>query len=177
MTGGLFERALGEVAFAALPAPVRRLHRGGAFAGEAWIEGAEGWMGASVARIAGLPRPGAAVPVRLVIAADVTGETWIRDFDTHRFASRLMPSAHPGCVVEKVGPLAVTSVVEASTEGTRQRVQGWHCLGIPLPGWLAPRAAAVEGVDTAGRYTFDVALTLPLGLGRITRYRGWLTPA
>jgi len=49
-------------------------------------------------------------------------------------------------------------------------------LGVPLPLILAPLGDAVESEDDAGRFRFDVTVRLPLGLGRVVQYRGWLVP-
>jgi hypothetical protein len=45
-----------------------------------------------------------------------------------------------------------------------------------MPRFLAPRSVAYEGEDEEGRYTFDAPIALPL-IGRLTHYRGFLTPA
>ena len=42
---------------------------------------------------------------------------------------------------------------------------------------LPPQCPTCDAiVDEAGRFCFDVALRLPLRMGRGVRYRGWLTP-
>lgn len=173
----IFARALGEAAFAALPAPVRRLHQGGSFLGEATIDGPATAPARLCARLLRFPPPGTAVPLRLDILADEHGESWTRHFGTHRMASRLHLSRHGGAIVERLGAFAVDLAPSGSREGLSLAVRGWSALGIPLPRRTAPGGHAREETDATGRFTFDIAVDLPFGLGRLVRYRGWLVPA
>lgn len=171
----LFARVLGEDAFAALPGAVRRLHEGGSFEGEAGVEGPEGVLARFAAWVVGFPAGSARVPVRVTITPDAHGETWERDFGGRRFRSRMVPMA--AGLEERFGPFAFRIGVPADATGLRVVVRGWRCLGIPLPLILAPLGDAVETEDEAGRFCFDVTVRLPLGLGQVVRYRGWLVPA
>jgi hypothetical protein len=45
-----------------------------------------------------------------------------------------------------------------------------------LPAFLTPTCEAKEFVDDSGRFNFDVRISMP-GIGLLTHYRGWLTPA
>jgi hypothetical protein len=170
----LFIRLLGEDAFARLPPAVRRLHEGGAFAGEAAVEGPEGLAARLVAWLAGFPTAAPRVRVRVAIARDGDGEVWERDFGGRRFRSRMVPG--PAGLEERFGPFAFRVAVPADATGLRVVVQGWRLLGMPLPLALAPLGDAVESEDAAGRFRFDVTVRLPLGMGRVVRYRGWLAP-
>lgn len=78
---------------------------------------------------------------------------------------------------ERFGLLAFRVAVPADNTGLRVVVQGWRCLGVPLPLALAPLGDARESEDAEGRFRFDVTVRMPLGLGRVVRYRGWLAPA
>lgn len=172
----IFARALGEATFAALPAPVRRLHQGGSFRGEATIDGPGTALARVCARLLRFPPPGTTVPLRLDIVADEHGESWTRHFGMHRMASRLQLSRHGHAIVERLGAFAVEMEASGTSEGMTLAVRRWSGLGIPLPPRAAPRGHAREATDNAGRFTFDIAVDLPFGLGRLVRYRGWLAP-
>ncbi|NGM24253.1 DUF4166 domain-containing protein [Roseomonas stagni] len=169
---GLFVRLLGEDGFARLPAAVQRLHQGGTFTGEAEVGGPEGFVARVVGWLVGFPAPAAAVPVRVTIEQDADGEVWIRDFGGRRFRSRMAIGA--AGLEERFGPFAFRVAVPADDTGLRVVVRGWRVFGIPLPLALAPLGDAVESEDAAGRFRFDVAVGLPLGMGQVVRYRGWL---
>ena len=51
----------------------------------------------------------------------------------------------------------------------------WSFLGLPLPGFLAPRGDSFE-FEKHGRFCFDVEVTLPVA-GFVIRYSGYLKPA
>jgi hypothetical protein len=173
----LFADALGS-AFAALPAPLRAMHGAGwhrSAAGEAEVEGAAGLLARIVARLVGFP-PSGRLPVRVTMSTDGDGECWVRDFGGRRFRSRLRWRGEAGRLEERFGPFAFTLEVPAGEWGLGMRVERWRCLGVRLPRWLAPFGDATESVDAAGRFRFDVSIRLPLGLGRVVRYRGWLLP-
>ncbi len=173
----LFQAVLGP-AFDALPAPVRALHMpGGALraSGTAQVDGANTLPARLAARLLGLPPAGRDVPVTVRIAAADGTERWERSFAGRRFRSTL--SATPRGLAERFGPLVFALAVTADATGIRaMAVAGWRLGPLPLPRWLAPVSVASETVDASGRFRFDVALHLPLGLGRIVRYRGWLVP-
>ncbi len=171
----LFARVLGEDAFARLPPAVRRLHQGGTFTGEAAVEGPEGLLPRIAAWIVGFPAATAQVPVRVTIKPGAGGEVWERDFGGRRFRSRM--ALEPAGLEEQFGPFGFRVALPADGSGLRVAVQGWRLLGLPLPLALAPLGDAVESQDEAGRFRFDVTVRLPLGLGRVVRYRGWLVPA
>ena len=172
----IFARALGDAAFARLPAAVQRLHRGGSFQGEATIEAPATALARLAARLARFPPPGEAMPLRLDIHRDARGEAWTRHFGRHRMATRLHRAPEGQDIVERLGPFAVRMAPTGSAAGLDLAIRGWRSLGIPLPRCTAPGGHAWEGSDAAGRFTFDIAIDLPFGLGRVIRYRGWLVP-
>lgn len=80
-----------------------------------------------------------------------------------------------GIVTERFGPLNFRLTLSVGEQGLEMPVRRAYFLGIPLPGFLTPRSQTREFVDAQGRYSFDVAISLP-GIGLIVRYRGWLMP-
>jgi len=174
-TPSLFEAALGD-AFRRLPVPLQRLHRPGwrlVSRGEAVVDGPEGRLARLVGKLIGFPLGIERVPVAVEMVATEKGEHWIRDFGGRRFTSHLSPS-RPGFLRERFGPLSFDLRVPCDASGLRMEVVGWRLLGLAMPRFLAPVSDAAESMDEDGRFRFDVAIGLPLGFGRIVRYRGWL---
>ena len=175
----LYETALGA-AFDTLPGPLRRLHRPGwglRASGMARVDGAEGRIARLLAAAFRLPPAADAVPVQLEITPEPGRERWVRDFGGRRFASVLSAGGRPGRLVERFGPFAFELDLLVGPAGVLgMPVRAWRCGPVPLPRRFAPVSIARETVDEQGRFCFDVALLLPLGLGRLVRYRGWLVP-
>ena len=172
-----FERALGA-RFVQAPAPVVRAHRAGPVArtsGAARIMPPGSPLAAFIARCVGFPRAGVETPVRVTMRLGASGvETWRREFGDQRFQSELTYRG-PGVVRERFGPFSFDMKLDADVASLSIEVIGWRIGFLPLPLWLAPRSRAVESADAAGRFHFDVPVTLPL-LGRLTHYSGWLSP-
>jgi hypothetical protein len=176
----LYERVLGP-AFAALLDAIRRIHQPGcrlSLAGMAEVEGATGPLALGLAVLFGFPRTSTNVPVSVVIAASGEEERWTRDFDGRAFTSRLSASPQPGRLREKFGPFTFEMQMIIGSSGvTGMPILRWWLGPVALPAILAPVSLARESVDDQGRFRFDVALYLPLRLGRLVRYRGWLIAA
>ncbi len=174
---GLYERVLGA-SFALLPEAVRRLHqpsRGMCFCGMARVEGAEGGLARIAAVLFGFPAAAAEVPVSVEIVPRKGRERWIRRFGARRFSSVLSADRVPGRLIERFGPFRLALALPVGREGVLgMPVRAWWFGPLPLPLVLAPVSIAAESVDEAGRFCFDVEIRLPLGLGRMVRYRGWL---
>ena len=177
----LYERVLGE-AFARLPGPVRRLHQPGwglLARGMARVEGPEGPLAWLAARVFGLPPAVESVPVTVEIAPEPGEEDgrerWTRRFGTRRFFSVLSRSPTQGHVFERFGPFRFELALLAGEAGVvGMPPRRWFLGSVPLPRVLGPVSVAREYVDEQGRFCFDVEMRLPLGLGRVVRYRGWL---
>ncbi len=172
----LYERVLGN-AFHALPAPLRRLHTPGSrfsASGMARVDGADGPVAQLISAVVGLPKAGN-VPVSVEITAAHGTERWTRNFGGRRFSSVLSAAAIPGRLVEQFGPFSFELGLPVGPAGVSgMPVMGWRLGPLPMPMILAPVSNATEDVDSEGRFQFDVEMRLPLGLGRLVRYRGWL---
>jgi hypothetical protein len=114
------------------------------------------------------------VPVSLLVEPDGDGERWTRVFDGRTFRSRLRPGRSRGEIEERFGPIAFRIAVTGNASGLQMQVLGWRLGPLPLPRRLAARSDARETQDARGRFHFDVPIDLPLGLGRIVHYTGWL---
>lgn len=173
----LFARVLGRD-FARLPMAVRAAHDPApavVLSGVADVEGPAGPVAVLVAKLFGFPPAQAGAAARVLIERTSRGELWTRRFGDAVFRSRVEAGAAPGRMVERFGPFAFELAIHADETGFRLTLDGWRCLGAPLPARLAPRSAATAVALPDGAYGFDVAVDLPLA-GRLARYRGRLTP-
>ena len=173
----LFPGALGAK-FGHLPVAVADLHRPGRISrwfGRASIDGADTPMARLVARAFRFPPAGLNVPVMVTIAAEHGGEIWTRDFAGRSFRSLLRRGRAIGEVEETFGLLSFKLALTADGTGIAMRVVGWRLGPVPLPRWLMIGSDARETQDGEGRFRFDVAIDLPLRLGRVVRYAGWLS--
>lgn len=171
----IFARAIGP-AFDTLPKPIRTLHETpglSVWRGRATTEGAANSLGALVAAIVGFPKAQVDCPAEVSIDADGERSVWHRRIGGHAFRSVLSHPPPGGRVRERFGPISME--LELTPEGERliYRVTGWRFGPIPLPQALGPSTVAFEEVDAAGRFVFDVTISIPL-VGKVVRYRGWL---
>jgi hypothetical protein len=175
----LYRRVLGE-AFDAMPAQVQHMHSPGwrlRARGRAQVDGPAGPLAAIVAAIFRLPPAGQEVRLDFDIVRAGGQEKWRRVFADRPFASVLSAGKSPGRLVERFGPFSFEMDLLTGSAGVLgMTVRSWRIGWLPMPRFLAPRSAARERVDDQGRFRFDVELKLPLGLGRLVRYRGWLVP-
>jgi hypothetical protein len=121
------------------------------------------------------PAAAAQVPVTVTIEPHARGETWRRRFGNRSFSSTL-ECAHAGSAcTESFGLMRCTLRVAADEQRLQIDIDAAHLGPVPLPRWLTPWTRAREHMDVQGRFNFDVEIGLPF-LGRLVRYRGWLTP-
>lgn len=174
-----FARALGEAAFDRLPGALRRLHEGlgvEVWRGEAICDGPANPLAGLVGRLIGFPARSGVSSVEVVIDADGRRSIWRRRIGPARFRSILSDPRPGGRISERFGPVTIDLRLEAAPDRLTYHVVSWRLGPIPLPRIGAPRTATHEQIDAEGRFAFDVEIGLPV-LGRVVRYRGWLTPA
>lgn len=171
----LFRVAL-EAAFERLPADTRGVHSPGPVLmldGEADVEGAANVAGRVLARLFGFPAAARAVPLRVTIEADQTGERWRRVYPNGTMESRMTAADPAGPSVEEhFGVCRFRLGLEARADGIDMRLTGAWIGRVPLPRFAWPRIAARERAQ-AGRHVFDVEVGVPV-IGRLVGYRGWL---
>lgn len=174
----LYRRVLGEARFSALPPAIAALHRPWPALhteGRTEIDGAEGPLAWLAARLFGFPAAGTGLPTEVTIEPAGDGERWTRQFGNARFHSMLTASKRDGHLVERFGPFSFELELQTDAAGVSgMPIRRWRLGPLPLPLFLAPLSLAAERVDADGRFSFDVEMRLPLRLGRIVRYRGWL---
>ena len=176
----LYQRVLGR-RFTELPDPVRSMHQPGwglRARGLARVDGPGTWLARVVAKVFGFPHAAGSVEVVVCITPADGQERWVRSFGGRRFASVLSQAARPGRVWERFGPFRFELEIAMDRGGiTGMPIRAWQIGRLPMPLAMAPGSVAVEQVDESGRFSFDVELRLPLRLGRLVRYRGWLAEA
>lgn len=173
----VFERALGDTAWAALPDTTRAIHQvqpGVVLKGEASITGAGNPVGHIVATLFKFPPAGQAVPVIVDIESDGSREIWRRQFGEKIMASVMtVAEKYPQSVEEHFGPFAFRLKLETGSFGLNMTIDGLRIGPVPLPRFLMPDITATERVDDQGRHQFNVSIAKwPLGL--LVHYAGWL---
>lgn len=174
----LYPQLLGP-AFATLPAAVQALHaetRARQWTGTADVERGKGPIAALIANAFDFPKAAASVPVSVYFSPEGEGERWTRDFGGRRFTSVQMAgtSRNQFLLVERFGPLSVSLALLVDGDRLTFVPRRWALLGSPLPRAALPQGQSYESAPN-GRFTFNVAITLPL-VGRIVAYRGELSP-
>ncbi|WP_316013827.1 DUF4166 domain-containing protein [Roseobacter sp. HKCCA0434] len=160
----------------ALPPPVRDLHAvhdRRIFTGRARVERGRAPLARLAAWLFRFPSAGHDSRVSVRMQRDGDGERWERSFDGNRFRSHLRVS--DGRMTERFGPFTFTLGLHIADGALHFPVTAGRIGPVPIPRALLPRSTAREYLD-GQRAAFDVALDLPLGLGRVVRYRGWLDP-
>ena len=170
----LFARAIGQVAWAKMPATYRAVHFPDGthvLEGQAEITRGDGLLARMVALLFGFPPAGADVPVTVTMTEEEGGEHWLRNFAGKRFSS-VLTAAVAGHVYERFGPFKFLLELPVN-DGRMEMIvrKGWF-LGLPMPKPLLPVSETAE-FEQDGRFNFDVKLTAPLA-GFVVRYRGWL---
>jgi hypothetical protein len=117
-------------------------------------------------------------------------ERWVRRFGSSKFSTILTmkPGLNEGAfsdgeraanccfyLLEKFGPIRFHIKLDVKGEIVKWCLLGWRFYVLPLPRYLVPISNTTEYEDEAGRYHFDIDLSLK-GYGRLIAYRGWLVP-
>jgi saccharopine dehydrogenase-like NADP-dependent oxidoreductase len=173
----VFEQALGDTAWHALPDTTRNVHQvqpGLVLKGEASITGAETALGRMVAKLFGFPPTGANVPVTVVIESDGSRENWRRQFGDNVMASVMtVAKGHTQSVEEHFGPFSFRLKLETGEFGLNMSMDGIRIGPVALPRFLMPEINATERVDDQGSHQFNVRIAKwPMGL--LVHYKGWL---
>jgi hypothetical protein len=174
----LYQRVL-AAAWDDLPAALRAMHSTGVRKvahGETDIARGSGLAVGLIAALFGFPKTARASPTTVTFEARDGVETWTRNFAGRVMRSRQWAGAGrwEGLLCERFGPFTFGLAALTGDGRLRLVVRRWALFGLALPVALAPRGDAFEA-ERDGRFQFDVTIGLPL-IGKIVRYRGWLTP-
>ena len=172
----VYERHLGPD-FEQMPPAVKALHRlAGRYRlnGTVSVVGPQSRFGKLLQLIFGFPAPADDVPFTFEIDADALRERWTRHFPGRSMTSIL--SNQGAYVVERLGPVKLWFMLEATTNGLSMNLCKVTLQGLPLPHWLTPRVRAMEhglSASGSGMFHFDVAAWLPKDT-LLVSYRGSL---
>ncbi|UGB37861.1 DUF4166 domain-containing protein [Frateuria soli] len=176
MVDALFPALLGEQ-WHALASPVRRMHGDGPrvrATGQADVAGTTHLPARLLRRLLGLPEPGPAQAIEVLIERHPSHEAWTRRFARGQMRSRLARSGCGGRLHERLGPVTLYFELRRADDAIDWKLRGGRLLGLPLPrAWFGSVRSRCSA--QAGRYTFDIDARLPL-VGRLVAYRGWLEP-
>jgi hypothetical protein len=123
-------------------------------------------------RLLGLPEPGPAQVLEVLIERHAGHETWTRRFAHGRMRSRLARSRGGHRLHERLGPVTLHFELCRDGDAVDWRLCGGQLLGLPLPRAWFGTVRSRSGAQ-GGRYAFQIDAHLPL-LGQLIAYRGWL---
>jgi len=172
----LYTQVMGA-AFAAMPPQVQAMHKHPASVratGRASVSRGDHPVARLLGHLFRFPPAASDIPVAVTFEIRPGAEIWRRDFDGHRFCSRLSSRPRGGqqILTETFWPFTFDFDLDGHADGLDMHIRGWRLARLPLPGRLAPLVRAHERVAD-GRFTFDVEIALPWG-PLVVRYRGFL---
>jgi hypothetical protein len=172
----LYRRALGR-AYGRQSRAGQALHDAGSslWQGRCVVTGAETTVGHFLAWLFQLPAATEDAAIAVEFESRNGGEIWTRKIGKRVMRSRqFIGSRKPqNSIVERFGIFDFDLDVRAADHRLELMMCGMRCWGVPLPRALCPSIEATES-EEEGRFRFDVQIRLPL-IGRLVRYRGWLT--
>ena len=173
-----FQTCLGAD-FDRLPAPIKALHTvigRKVWSGKASVTRGSGWPARAIAWAFRFPKAATDIPVTVHMDRTDRTEVWTRCFGAQKFRSELTPDPKtPGRMWERFGLFTFAIDFDADEAGLAFPVTKGRFLGLPIPRVLLPKSDTREEVDTDGRATFSVRLSMPF-VGPVVHYQGWLTP-
>lgn len=170
----LYRRVMGQD-FDLLPASVRYAHQ---------VLGDHGMIGTTqvirgrnalavlIAKFFRFPSSGSNLSAHVHMREENGVETWNRNFDGQRFASRL--SQMENLLYERFGPFKFAMELRRTKDGLSMHIYKAYCFGIRFPLALAPKIEAKE-FEAENKFHFYVDIALPI-VGRIILYQGNLQP-
>lgn len=172
----LYRRVLAG-AYDRLPRACQALHDSGTstWNGRCTVDGAQSPLGRIASWLFQLPPASGDVPIAVTFAVRGGREIWTRHAGGRTMHSQQYIGVRKprGWIVERFGPFAFDLALNVADGRMELAMRGARFCGVPLPRRLWPFITAFE-TEEDGRYAFDVEIGLPL-VGRLVRYRGWLT--
>jgi len=132
----------------------------------------------ATATLMGFPTSGVNQPITVTLSVRASDERWARTVADKTFLSTLSfaKSRSEGLIRERSGPIAIDMALMLQGSRMSYLIRRWSLFGVPMPLWLGPKTIAVETVDAAGRFCFDIELWHPF-TGLLVHYAGWLQPS
>ena len=177
MSIALFPDLLGDEAWQRLPPAVQAMH--GSVPqlqanGMADIDGDDHLPARWLRHLLGLPLPGPAQALMLIIERHGKREVWTRRFASRRMRSTLGRRTGSPLLYEQLGPARLGFALRRDGDDIDWQLRSLHVLGLPLPRALHGKVLSRSGIRDS-RYHFSVDVRLPL-LGQLIGYQGWLEP-
>lgn len=169
----LYERALGQDAYARLPLAVQRFHSLAGlhvFAGQVRTYAPQGKLSRLLALCLGTPRQDSQGLLRFELQSSADSEQWTRTFPVQTMQSKL--TLERNLIVERLGAATLRFRLCASEHSLTMELDSLSFLSIPCPRWLLPQVLAVES-GQADALHFKVRAALPL-VGEVAHYEGYL---
>lgn len=173
MGDALYRRVMGEE-FELLPPLLKRFHDGttGSRGGGRFRVVREGdAIGAIIASLLRLPRPGDAIETTLAVHVEGDRERWVRCFGQQTMETTQWRSGD--LLIERAGPLHLAFQLHGSPETMRFEWKHTVLLGLRLPRFLSIRVDGLVRCADERCWSVDVEIAVPL-VGVITRYHGTL---
>lgn len=175
----LQRRLLGD-SFDGLPPPLRYQYGDGPVLASGRCSVLYG--GSAIARLMcglmKLPRKGSDQP--FVLRTETKGQATIvdREIGDRRFVLRATTGRgdRANRLAQRRGVWTFVSTALPAEGGIVYRHRRTHLLGLPLPGFLAPKLTAHEWPDSEDAVAFDATISLPGGR-RLIRLHGWFQPS
>jgi hypothetical protein len=164
------------LAFERLPAAVRRFHSlqgRHELTGEVQIDAPATPAGRALARLLGLPHRASRGPLHFVLEAGPEEERWARHFPGGCTMTSTLRRSE-GRLVEQLGPSRLVYELGADGDRLAMYLVSQRFAGVPSPRALMPDVLAEEREDASGRFNFLVRVRVPLAIGEVAHYRGWL---
>lgn len=169
----LYERTLGQDAYARLPLAVQRFHSLAGphvFTGQVRTYAPQSRLSRLLALCLGTPRQDSQGPLRFELQSSADSEQWTRSFPAQTMRSKL--TLERSLIVERLGPASLRFRLCASEHSLAMELDSLSFLGIPCPRWLLPQVLAVESGQAEALH-FKVRAALPL-VGEVAHYEGYL---
>lgn len=169
----VYGRLLGERGMAALAPECRALHAGdGVFHGRITVEVTRNPVLRAGLRLAGFPLAVRDAELRFEKRGRGDRDVWTRRMDG-QVMETVQWATPEGRLAERLGAMVAISQLVPADGGLDLTDWRFRCVGLPVPGWMAPKVSARERPD-AGRYLFEISIGLPWARAPILRYHGWL---
>lgn len=171
----LYRQVMGA-AFASMPAEVQSMHQHAAsihVTGHGSVARGRNPIARLVGYLFRFPPAMSDIPVAVTFDIRPGAEIWQRDFNGHRFRTRLSSrlAGTRRILTETFWPFTFDFYLDGHADGLDMHVRGWRVLGLPLPRQIAPVVRAQERAED-GHFTFNVEIALPWG-PMVVRYRGF----
>lgn len=169
----IYEHVMGTQ-FARLAPAVQRFHRLSGLTelhGQVRTYAPSSAAGRLLAKLLGTPRGTSQGPLKFVLNASSSVESWTRYFPINTMTSQLR--ARGPRLEEHLGAARLLFDLVECRGALHMKLTALRFLGVPCPQWLLPTIKAVE-TGQGSQLHFHITASLPL-IGEVASYAGFLT--